>query len=451
MYDPKFRMALLIGIIVVVLTTIQVLNEYVFGDHGLDFAAYLSGVGAVGGAIVGGFVFVWVCVKFITFERLKKTGFEASVFDEAGTGFNFPVSLSKFLPDVTAPPMWDNIHPVEAELLGFLNTYRDWPYDLTGENRKSIYQNAYDQWHAMRLLPNATPAHGIAALAQDLGKVYAYKEDRKRFPVAEFWKRDTVSFKRRCLEHGGLSAFVLSTLPSFRAMEERTRRAVLIAVRYRDDPIHIPVNCDPLAMDIYESLHKAANLANHRDDTAERSFNPTPADVEQFHEEVSSYLLARLRETNLNPENQTANSEGIYLGDGIVVLRLSRILRAMASSLTPRTRNAFDLWDLDGRQHPSWAYFVDTLRRMGVLKDNWENYRPTGALFNLRINDVEFKNCVLLSLDREDQPDLRVLMDALPKWKGIVDIEQDEATLIADIKRKSAEVDNLLGYVRDSA
>jgi hypothetical protein len=88
---------------------------------------------------------------------------------------------------------------------------------------------------------------------------------------------------------------------------------------------------------------------------------------------------------------------------------------------------------------------------MGVLKDNWENYRPAGALFNLRINDVEFKNCLLLSLDREDQPDLRVLMDALPKWKGIVDIEQDEATLIADIKRKSAEVDNLLGYVRDSA
>jgi hypothetical protein len=441
-------MALLISIIVFVYVSFNVVTEYILGDTGLTMAQYIAGVTEVAGAIIGGFVFVAVCVKFITFEKLKRTGFEATFRDETGTGFNFPVSLSKFMPDIIAPPTWRNVHEVEAELMGFLNGYRDWPFDITGETNKSLYQHAMEQWSAMQRLPNTTPLHGIAALAQDLGKVYAYAEKRKHYPYLEFWRRDKVSHSRRCLEHGGLSAFILSTIPSFMRMDERTRRAVLIAVRYRDNPSQIPANCDPLAVDIYESLHKARQLALEEEGATQTDINPSEDEITAFKEELTAYFQSILRSLELNPVGQNEKSDGIYIGNGVCILKMNRFVKAFAAVLTPKIRTRFNLWSFDGRPHPSWKFFIAALREAGQLAETFEEVEARDGMFSLRINDLLYQNCVIVMVDANIYADLRAALDTLPKWGGIIEVEQPKELLLADIKRKAADIDLRLERLR---
>jgi len=448
MYDPKFRMALLISIIVFVFVAFNVVTEYILGDTGLTIAQYMAGVTEVGASIIGGFIFVTICTKFITFEKFKKTGFEATFKDETGTGFNFPVSLSKFLPDIIAPPTWRDISDVEAELMGFLNGYRDWPFDISGENSKTLYQHAMEQWAAMQQLPNATPLHGIAALAQDLGKVYAYNEKRKQFPFLEFWRRDKVSYSRRCLEHGGLSAFILSTIPSFMRMDERTRRAVLIAVRSRDNPSQIPANCDPLAIDIYESLHKAAQVALEAEGNMDNDINPTETEITDLKEEITAYFQSTLRGMELNPVGQSEKSDGIYVGNGICIVRMSRFVRAFASVMTPKTRTKFNLWTFDGRQHPSWKYFITALQSAGFLTERFEDVDAKDGMFNLRINNLVYQNCIIIQVEASVYTDLRAALDTLPKWNGLIEVEQSKEFLMAEVRRKASEVDQMLERLR---
>src|SRR5690606_3505101 len=100
---------------------------------------------------------------------------------------------------------------LEAELIGFLNGYRHWPFTL-GQARPTLYEEAIARWEVMRALPGSGPLHRAAALASVLGKVVAYGEVRQHHPLKNFWRRDRVRFERRCREHGGLAAFVLSTL-----------------------------------------------------------------------------------------------------------------------------------------------------------------------------------------------------------------------------------------------
>ncbi|MBI1363772.1 MAG: hypothetical protein GC134_07280 [Proteobacteria bacterium] len=441
-------MALLISIIVFVYVAFNIVTEYILGDSGLTMAQYIAGVTEVASAIIGGFVFVAISTKFITFEKFKRTGFEATFRDETGTGFNFPVSLSKFLPDIIAAPTWRNISEVEAELMGFLNGYRDWPYDITGETNKSLYHNAMQQWQAIQKLPNTTPLHGIAALAQDLGKVYAYAEKRKQFPFSEFWKRDKVTYNRRCLEHGGLSAFILSTIPSFMRMDERTRRAVLIAVRYRDNPSQIPANCDPLAVDIYESLHKAHQMALEEEGSSQSDLNPSEVEIGALKEEITAYFQSILRSMELNPVGQSEKSDGIYVGNGICILRMNRFVRAFAAVLTPKTRTRFNLWSFDGRQHPSWKFFISALRDSGYLLERFEEVDAKDGLFSLRINDLVYQNCIMIQVDASLYTDLRASLDTLPKWNGIIEVEQSKEFLVSEVKRKATEVEAMLERLR---
>ena len=114
MYDPKFRFAILMSIFMVLAVGASLIKTYVFDGTTLDLPAYLAGIVRVGGATLGGFIFVWVCTKIITFDKYKKTGFEPSFRDETGTGFNFPVSLNKFLPDVIAAPAMPPTRPAHV-------------------------------------------------------------------------------------------------------------------------------------------------------------------------------------------------------------------------------------------------------------------------------------------------------------------------------------------------
>ena len=449
MYDPKFRMALLISIAVTLFTVINVILEYVIGDANFRLDEYLVKVTSVGGAITGGFIFVLVCTKFITFEKFRKTGFEPTFRDETGTGFNFPVSLSKYLPDIIAPPHEGKLHEVEADLLGFLNAYRTWPYDITGQDQDSLYKHAHKQWVAMRRLPDTTPYHYIAALAQDLGKAYAYTEKRKHFPLLEFWKQDKVVYTRRCVEHGGLSAFILGTLESFMRLPERTRRAILIAVRYRDNPVYIPANCDPLAMDIYEALHMAAEQVR-KAEGVEAQGEAKQEDVDALEKETRAFFNSIIREMEVNPAGLSSKSDGVYLGDGILVLKMSKAAQAFAGTLTPELRRRFNMWQLAGKPHPCWPAFISVFKRMEILLEEFQNARTNNGLFDLQVDNQHLANAVVLKIDLINHTELRNSLDALPKFSGIVQVVQDEEALREEILTSAKKMDALLQEAKEA-
>ena len=449
MYDPKFRMALLISMAVTLFTIINVIFEYVVGDANFLLEHYLVKVTSVGGAIIGGFIFVLVCTKFITFEKFRKTGFEATFRDETGTGFNFPVSLSKYLPDIIAPPLGSDLHEIEADLLGFLNAYRDWPYDITGQDTDSLYEHAQKQWIAMRKLPNTGPYHYIAALAQDLGKAYAYTEKRKHYPWYEFWKQDKVIFSRRCIEHGGLSAFILGTLKSFMKLPERTRRAILIAVRYRDNPVFIPANCDPLALEIYEALHMAADSVR-KAEGIEAQGEAAEEDVALLEKETRAFFNSIIRELEVNPAGLSSKSDGVYLGDGIMVLKMSNIAQAFAATLSPEIRRRFGMWRLAGKAHPCWPAFIEVFKRMEILQEEFQNARTTNGLFDLQVDNQHMPNAIVIKIDLINHTELRNSLDALPKFSGILQVVQDEEALREEITASAKKMDTLLQEAKEA-
>ena len=449
MYDPKFRMALLISIAVTLFTIINVIFEYVVGDANFLLEDYIRKVTSVGGSIVGGFVFVLVCTKFITFERFRKTGFEATFRDDTGTGFNFPVSLSKFLPDIIAAPLEKDLHEVEADLIGFLNGYNHWPYDITGQDRDSLYAYTMKQWRAMRALPNTTPYHHIAALAQDLGKAYAYTEKRKSYPWTQFWKADRVVYSRRCIEHGGLSAFILGSFKSFMRLPERTRRAILIAVRYRDNPIFIPANCDPLAREIYEALHMAADTVRQQEGV-EAQGKASAEEVALLGEEVSSFFHSIVRELEVNPAGFSQKNDGAYLGDGLLLLKMGSLTQAFAAALSPKLRRQFSMWRLAGKPHSSWPAFIEVFRKLGVLQEIFQEAKTTTGLFNLELDGHKLENCLVFKIDLVNHTELRTSLDKLPKFAGIVQVAQDENTLKEEILAAAQKVDALILAMKEA-
>lgn len=452
MYDPRFRFTLLIILLSFVATTGTLV--YYFFYEGMNWVEYFHGIFNIGVSVVGGFMFVLICTKFITFNKNKKTGFEATYVDETGTGFNFPISLSKFLPEVIAPPFGNkSLSPLEAELIGFLNGYRGWPYDITGQNKKSLYNHSIEQWKAMRTLPNTGPLHYAAALAQDLCLICAYQEKRKKFPIAQFWKRDSVKFSRKSIEHGGLSAALLSTLPTFKQLgdgniqtNQKYRRAILTAIRYRDNPTSIPANCDPLGKDIYESLHRAFQKSLERPE--EDGFKPTEAQVKTFNHEIYSFFQGVLKELQINPANVTKDSDGVYLGNGVLMVSLNNMVRKYAKLLTPTSRGNFNLWDIPTEQHVSWPYFIAAFRNIEAYKETWDDIQPnkTGT-FNLKANDVPFLYTIFLNIEREKFAELRQTLDSYPQWQGLIELQKDEETLIQEIHTKAKKVDDMIKTV----
>lgn len=450
MYDPKVRMMILVSIIVVVATLISILNQYVFGSEGLDIQQYLTGAVKVGAVLFIGFSFVWISTKFMTFESFKQSGFEPVFKDETGTGFNFPVSLSKFLPEIIAEPYDPKMHALEAELIGFLNGYRSWPYDISGNNSETLYTHAMDRWEAMKHVPQAGPLHRVAALAQDLGKIYAYAEKRKSFPMIQFWKQDSVRHVQRCEEHGGLSAFLLSTMPAFKKLgknyesNQKYRRVLLAAIRYRNDPNKMPANIDPLVKGIYESLHMADRIAMEQKGNNVDNFDPSESDVNKLKTEITSFFQAMLRDVDLNPASLDKSSVGVYLGKGLVAVHMSKFINHYASLLSPEMRGEFNLWQMDAQKHPVWPYFIETFRHNKVLVESWENIQAADGLFSLRIDDINFSSCLMLQVHDMEYPDLRKILDTFPAFTGMVEAQQDRDTLIAEIKRKAERVNSLL-------
>jgi hypothetical protein len=212
MNGPKFRFTLVFGLLLLAWWAFDMVTNYLLGPQGLNFQRYLLGVGSLGGAALAGFTLVWGTVTLIAAIK-HRTGFEASVTDEYGTEFRmgqgkpFAITLTKFLPQVVASPSWQGLSPLEAELFGFYNGLKHWPYDISPSNGHPglpLPDYALNLWQNMAAQTGAGPAHRAYALASCLGRVACLKEKRTSAPWYHVTVRDKVSFSKRWA--GGLRA-----------------------------------------------------------------------------------------------------------------------------------------------------------------------------------------------------------------------------------------------------
>lgn len=469
MNGPKFRFTVVVSFLLICFWAYRLLENYLFGERGLNFERYGHGVLVIGGSALAGFALVWTAAKLMDWARHRKTGFEADVTDEYGTQFkmrgsdgnpeSFKLSLSKFLPQVfAAPTWWPGVHPLEAELMGFLNGFRHWPYDLDKQDR-SLYDHAMAQWEAMRQLPGAQAIHRIAALAQDLGKVYAYKEVRTHYPWHEFWRRDRVRFERRCREHGGLAGFVLSTLHGFRTLgfdapnpteeNRRLRRALLTAMKHRHDPMSLPVNSDPLARETVDFLHRAAAKARELYGQTAAHIEPTPEALADVERQLKEYLPALSDDLVVTTDPSQPDTEAVYFGNGRLAVRHDVLMSRLAQLLSPTQREMLQLWESGGGiNHPAWHHLQKAMTNAHLLVDRWDDVPAAQGVFTLRLGSHVFGPVGVVTFSPERFPGVVTRLDSGPIWTDPVDVMVDPQTLMEQLAFKAGQLDVRLATIQ---
>jgi len=447
MYTPQFRFVLLISLFVIFGTLAQVLYSYSFGEKGLNIEIYISGVLTLLLSTVGGFVFIWMCSKFITFNGLKATGFEGVFRDEYGTNFVFkhPIRLTKFLPDLIAKPINGNIHPIESELIAFLSGYKNMPFDIYDPKSLSIYEHSMAMWRHSKRIKNTNSYHHITALSKYLGLIYVYKAKRKSAPLWQFWVKDKIKYSKRCLFHGGLSSFILSTMPSFNSLDEKTKRSLLTAVRFADNPMSIPANCDQLTFSLYENTHRAEQrLKKVLNKNSSKDLDPSQTDILQFKQQIKDFLQSGIKDLDLNPSTPANQSDGVYLGLGVAIIRLPCLLSSLSKNLTPDIRSAMDLWDISHKHHKNWDYLIEVLQEKELLADSLDEQKINHPVNSFVIDSFAIHNALLIKIEQKSYPNLRGFLDNLPQFKSYALIEKNEEDLIKEIKQKSTKIDEFI-------
>jgi hypothetical protein len=442
MSGPKFRFTIVIGLFLVAWWIYEMVTTYLLGERGLNFDVYGHGVVVIGAGTLGGFLLVWLAVKVAAWSRSVTTGFESQVVDEYGTAFRmgegsgYSISLSKFLPEVIAPPAWPGLSPLEAELIGFLNGYRHWPFNL-GHAHPTLYEEALARWDIMRALPGSGPLQRAAALASVLSKVVAYHEVRTHHPLKQFWKRDRIRFERRCREHGGLAAFVLSTLPSFRALSHGSdearagRRSLATALRYYDTPGGLPVNTDALTKELANALQRLVSKRRNSGSTTP----PGPAEEALLRQHVRT-LLPTLVEEWQRDAVPTETTDAVPLPGGRMLVRAAAILGTMGAKLPVELREQFDLWESSGSvEHPAWPIVLASLKELHFASP-WDDLTPLAASFKL--GEVVFGPAVVVDFAAGGHPEIASTIARGMVFEGPVDVAPESGALPVLQERASA-------------
>jgi hypothetical protein len=417
----------------------------------------------VGCGAGAGFVVVWAAAALGNLRKNLKTGFEAEVTDEFGTGFAmagpdgkpapFKLSLSKFLPQMVAPPSWPGLHPLEAELLGFLQGYRHWPVDLNAQNKRqeasggkefvSLYEQAVARWQVMRHMPGAGPWHRIAALAKDLALVHAYREIRTTYPLWQLRRRDQVKFVARCQPHGGITAFVISTFPAFRALKgtaegDAVQRALLVAMRFHNTPTMLPLNSGPLARELVDFLWRADAQVQQMD--VRELDQMTPEQLEELQINVREQWLGFL--DDVQPQAVFGGETVcLKLQDGSVWLKQSALLAELALLLKPDLRQTLGLWDTSANiQHPSWPHLSNLLQEQGWIANSHDGQAAENGCFTLMVGAETWGPAVKL------QPDANKHLTILKTWQALPGLEQTPE-VVMDGQQLAAHAQALAGNV----
>lgn len=457
--DPRYRFTLVMGLLMLGWWAYVVVSTYLFGARGLNLERYQEGVLLVGGAAAVGFALVWATARLIEWQRNRKTGFEADVVDEFNTGFAmsgadgkpepFKLSLSKFLPQLVAPPNWPGLTPLEAELIGFLNAYRHWPMDIENPET-SLYEQAFARWQVMRHLPGTGPWHRVVALSRDLALIYAYQEQRTTFPFYEFWKRDRVKFTQRCTPHGGMTAFVLSTLPAFRALASTSegaliQRSLLTCMRYHQTPAMLPLNAGPMARELLDYLWRADAELKQLD--VEYLDEMTPERIEALKKAVGEQWLGVLGDIVLGKPGD----EGVQAfkqAGGTYWLKQETLLGLLGGLLPPQLRQVLKLWDTKGGvAHPAWVHLAPLLQDLNLIANVHDGIAAMNGCFNLRVSGVPFGVVVKLTPHADQHLPVLQLWNKVEGSPLPVEVVLDNSQLVAVATTKAGELDAKLGTI----
>lgn len=457
--DPRYRFTLVMSFLMIGWWVYVFISTYLFGERGLNLDRYVEGVMWVSLSAFSGFALVWAASRVVVWQKKIKTGFEADVSDEYGTRFEmaggdglphpFKLSLSKFLPQMVAPPAWAGLTPLEAELLGFLNAYRGWPLKLDNPET-SLYEQAFARWQVMRHLPGTGPWHRVIALSKDLALVHAYKETRKVYPLHEFWKRDEVKYSLRCTPTGGMAAFVLSTMPAFRALGGHAegsdiQRSLLTALRYHETPALVPINGGSLARELVDYLWRAEAQLRQLD--VEKLDEMTPELYEELRERVTSHWLTALADVKVSDEAKV-NIAAFKQENGTVWLRQEVILAHVGPHLSPEMRQLLNLWGGEGGlHHPAWPHLGPILQDAGLIANNHEGVAAVNGCFNLRIGSVVLGPVVKLILDPAKHQPIIAQWREISGYRGPVDVELDLDQLSAISTSKAYAFDAKLAEI----
>ena len=432
---PQGRAVLVLSLLVMFLWAAHVVWSILTGPA-FDAALYMRGLLVVCGGVLAGFGMVWAAALLGNLRRNLATGFEAGVTDEYGTAFvtfdakgqeiPFPLSLSKFLPQMVAPPDWPGLHPLEAELIGFLQGYRHWPVDIAMQNKHheaspgrefaSLYERAVARWQMMRQMPAATPWHRIAALAKDLALVHAFEEKRSTRPFLAFWQRDTVTFRQRSQAHGGMSAFILSTFPAFRNLKTTAegrdmQRTLLVALRYHSTPHQLPLSSSPLAREIVDYLWRTeAQLQQlNVQEVDQMSAEQLEALRHNMTEQWVTILADMEPAAELTPETAC-----LKMADGSVWIRQDELLHKLAMRLKPNLRQALSLWDSDGGlHHPAWPHLANLLQENSLVAKDHDGQMASNACFTLVVQGVAWGPVMKILAENGGGTDV------LRRWAGL--------------------------------
>lgn len=448
MNHPKFRMIILISLAVFFYTVIQLVLAVITPESPFEVKQYFWGFFLVGLATLGGFIFIWGCVKFITFERSKVEKMSnGSITDETGTQFNMPVHLNKFIPDVIAPPLLNNAHPLEEELLGFLNGFQHWPTDLDDPDAPSLKELCDKSWQTIQRIPNIDYPHRVAAIAQHLSKIYIYKESRKLYPIWMFWKPAKVTFQKRCDEHAGYSAFMITTMPSFNKLERSIRQAILTALRFKDTPTFMPTNASELTKSIYEALHQAEDLIQQLE---KRNHAPTDAEKSLLHKEIADFFQSSVKGLDIQTTGLTSQTKAIHLGDSIVAFSVEAFIQSLIPNMNPALRSAFKLWQYQGGEHPAHPHFVQAFYNMGMLVDSFDDTESKTGLFNLKVAGFPFSQMVIVDLKRGGFLNLARELDRLPSFDAPVQVKRSLTDAVIMVRDNAKKMDDMLASFRNS-
>jgi hypothetical protein len=412
--DPRYRFALVMSCLLITWWVYVVVSTFLIGPVGLNWLHYQQGVAVIGGAVLAGFFTVWLSTKLIAWQRQRKTGFEAEPSDEFGTAYEmmnnagvgepFNMALSKFQPALIGTPAANaQLHPLEAELLGFLHGFRHWPTD-PAKPEITLYEQATVRWQLMRHIPHAGPWHRVVALAKDLAIVNALEERRAPPKWYQFGARDKISFKRRSVVNPGMSALILSTLPAFRALQQQPegpgiQRAMLSALRYAHVPQEMPLNAGALASSLVETLARADAQLGFVDISELDQLTPARRDT----------LLATLRETwaglldTFTPSAELNAEAKLYRSGGTPPqhwLHLGALLVALGPKLNAELRTTLKLWDIpqgDPRQHPSWPQLHPLLQELNLIEESAYGVGADVGTFMLAAGSAAWGPCVLIN------------------------------------------------------
>lgn len=458
--DPRYRFTLVISLLLSGWWIYVVLSTYLFGERGLNLDRYQEGIVWVGAASLAGFALVWAANRVILWQRNRKTGFEASVSDEFQTRFEmkapdgssqpFKMSLSKFLPQLVAVPDWPDITPLEAELIGFLNAYRHWPTDLAKVGQPdaqtvSLYEQSFARWQVMRHLPGSGPWHRVIALAKDLALVHAYKEERKPYPLLQFWRSDRVAFSKRCRPHGGIAAFVLSTLPAFRSLSTTAeginlQRTLLTALRYHEDPSMLPANAQPLARELVDYLWRSESQLKQLF-TADVE-QMTPERLEALRSALSHNWLGIL--SQIQPQD-VAGPDTVFLkqSNGTLWLRVDALL-AQASYILPADLRILLHPGKAGQEeegYPAWIHFYPVLQDLKLIAQDHNGASATNGYFTLQLENMALRNMMKINLTQDQVTNLSKHWAPVQGFEGFVDVLMDVEQLMVSGNLKAGSLD----------